>query len=401
MRLDRARAMELGLTLPQAAAQTRLTEQIQAVADRRSPRAVTGELGRALRSIVGIWIGYMALNTLRSVVLGMPNFVGLLERRIVATMVGILLTLIVYHALRIVRDASLEWKAAVAAVVCLPVAIAFAATNYAIFYVISPLHSVLDEMHEEHVKTAHDMAMNMIGDGIFSWYFLFAAWAAFYVATSYAAQLRAADRRSATLAREAQEAQLRALRYQINPHFLFNTLNSLSSLILREKTEVAERMIINLSRFFRASLSADPASDLTLEEEIALQRLYLDIEQVRFPDRLKVAIAVDEAARDARVPALILQPIMENAIKYGVARSREPVTVALSAHADAGRLTLTVSDDAGGGAAAGTVDGEGVGLRNVCDRLAARWGEAASCHYGPADGHGFTVSLSMPIERHG
>ena len=89
-----------------------------------------------------------------------------------------------------------------------------------------------------------------------------------------------------SLAREAQEAQLRALRYQINPHFLFNTLNSLSSLILSQKTDVAERMLMNLSTFFRATLSADPTADVPLEEEIKLQRLYLDIEQIRFPDRL-------------------------------------------------------------------------------------------------------------------
>ena len=111
---------------------------------------------------------------------------------------------------------------------------------------------------------------------------------------SYARQLRAADRHAATLAREAQEAQLRALRYQINPHFLFNTLNSLSSLILSQKTDVAERMLMNLSTFFRATLSADPTADVPLEEEIKLQRLYLDIEQIRFPE------AADGRGRRAR-----------------------------------------------------------------------------------------------------
>ena len=132
-------------------------------------------------------------------------------------------------------------------------------------------------------------------EGSLSWYFIFAAWAAFYVAMSYAKQLRVADRHAAMLAREAQEAQLRALRYQINPHFLFNTLNSLSSLILSQKTDVAERMLMNLSTFFRATLSADPTADVPLEEEIKLQRLYLDIEQIRFPDRLAVEIDVPDS----------------------------------------------------------------------------------------------------------
>ena len=125
------------------------------------------------------------------------------------------------------------------------------------------------------------------------------------------------------LAREAQEAQLRALRYQINPHFLFNTLNSLSSLILSKQTDTAERMLMNLSTFFRATLSADPTADVSLDEEIKLQRLYLDIEQIRFPDRLSVEVDVPDALLAARVPVLILQPIVENAVKYGVAKSKQ------------------------------------------------------------------------------
>ena len=181
--------------------------------------------------------------------------------------------------------------------------------------------------------------------GSLSWYFLFAAWAAFYVAMSYAEQLRAADRRAAMLAREAQEAQLRALRYQINPHFLFNTLNSLSSLILSQRTDVAERMLMNLSTFFRATLSADPTADVQLEEEIKLQRLYLDIEQIRFPDRLTVEIDVPGGAARARVPVLILQPIVENAVKYGVANRASRSRSASRAYEEAGRLHIKVKDD--------------------------------------------------------
>ena len=151
----------------------------------------------------------------------------------------------------------------------------------------------------------------------------------------------------------------RALRYQINPHFLFNTLNSLSSLILSQQTDVAERMLMNLSTFFRATLSADPTADVSLEEEIKLQRLYLDIEQIRFPDRLTVEVDVPDALQSARVPMLILQPIVENAVKYGVAKSRKPVTVRIqrlrggrpAAHQgqDDGELRRPTSDDGGTG----------------------------------------------------
>jgi LytS/YehU family sensor histidine kinase len=224
------------------------------------------------------------------------------------------------------------------------------------------------------------------------------------VATSYAKQLRAADHRAAAFAREAQEAQLRALRYQINPHFLFNTLNSLSSLILGQKTDVAERMIMNLSTFFRTTLSADPTADVSLEEEIKLQRLYLDIEQIRFPERLRVEVDVPDDLKGLRVPILILQPVVENAIKYGVARSRRTVTVRIQAYEEAAKLHLKVKDDGdapppdGGG---GECDGTGVGLRNVCDRLVARYGTQAGCFHGADPAGGYTVHVILPAVRHG
>ena len=355
----------------------------------------------ALQSITAFWLAYFVLITLRSVVLQMDDFWGLFGKRCIAGVVGIALTCIVYLALRVGRTASLNRKAILAAIVCLPVSTAFAGFNFAIFYVIAPLDSTLQEMAPEfNHKSPGEIALQMVGDGLFSWYFLFAAWAAFYVAWSYAGQLRAADQRAALLARDAQEAQLRALRYQINPHFLFNTLNSLSSLILRERTDVAEQMILNLSRFFRASLSTDPTSDLPLAEEIDLQRLYLDIERVRFPDRLRVEIDVDEDVAAARVPAMILQPVLENAIKYGVARSREPVTVRVEARRQGDRLRLLVSDDGSGGDPGAPGQGSGVGLRNVCDRLSARYGGAAQCRWGPTPPNGFAVELTLPITGH-
>jgi LytS/YehU family sensor histidine kinase len=246
-----------------------------------------------------------------------------------------------------------------------------------------------------------ELLVKAVAESALSWYFLFAAWAAFYVAMSYAKELRAADQRASLFAREAQEAQLRALRYQINPHFLFNTLNSLSSLILSQKTDVAERMLMNLSTFFRATLSADPTADISLEEEIRLQRLYLDIEQIRFPDRLAVVIDVPDNLLSARVPVLILQPIVENAVKYGVARSRGPVTLRIAAHEEAGRLHIKVKDDGEGAAVDPEGGGTGVGLRNVCERLDTRYGQRAGCLNGPDPDGGYTVHIYLPVIRHG
>ena len=143
----------------------------------------------------------------------------------------------------------------------------------------------------------------------------------------------------------AQAAQVRALRYQVNPHFLFNTLNSLSSLVMTGRTDRAETMLLALSTFFRTSLSLDPGADVTLAEEIDLQRLYLDIEKARFPDRLHVEIDVPEELEQARLPALLLQPIVENAIKYGVSKSRKAVVIRIEArHLDDGRMVLEISN---------------------------------------------------------
>jgi LytS/YehU family sensor histidine kinase len=243
------------------------------------------------------------------------------------------------------------------------------------------------------------MAVKSVIESSLSWYFLFAAWAAFYVAMSFARELRLADQRAAVFAREAQEAQLRALRYQINPHFLFNTLNSLSSLVLSKRTETAEQMLLNLSTFFRATLSADPTADVSLEEEIKLQQLYLDIEQIRFPDRLTVEIDVPRELLDARVPVLILQPVVENAVKYGVARSRGAVTIRLTANEEAGRLHIKVKDNGESADHDEDGGGTGVGLKNVRERLIARFGDRAGCLHGPDPDGGYTVHLYMPVAR--
>jgi len=364
------------------------------------------DLGIAVRSILGFWLLYIGLITLRAVVLMMPDFWDLMARRAVAATFGAFLTFLVYLAMRRTAASTLRVKAAAAALLCLPASLAFASANYTLFYILRPI----DETKVDPTYQGMDpveMAFRSVVEASLSWYFLFAAWAALYVAMSYATQLRAADRRAAMLERQAQDAQLRALRYQINPHFLFNTLNSLSSLVLTERTDTAERMIMNLSTFFRTTLSADPTADVSLEEEIKLQRLYLDIEQIRFPDRLRVVVDVPEPLLTVRVPVLLLQPVIENAVKYGVARSRAAVTIRISAYEEAGRLHIKVKDDGEvpaeppdeGDAGAGT--STGVGMRNVCDRLVARYGVQAGCFHGPDPEGGYSVHVVLPIHRHG
>jgi LytS/YehU family sensor histidine kinase len=158
-------------------------------------------------------------------------------------------------------------------------------------------------------------------------------------------------------------------------------------------------MIVNLSTFFRSSLAIDPTDDISLSDEIRFQLLYLDIEKVRFPNRLHVRTDIPDDLASARVPPLILQPLVENAIKHGVARSARPVIVSISAREEDGQLALVVENDSGGGATdVATTDGTGVGITNVCERLAARFGGGADCEHGALPGGGYRVTIRMPLE---
>jgi large-conductance mechanosensitive channel len=354
----------------------------------------------AIRSIVGFWLFYFVINTVRMAVVAAPGQLGMLERRTVVSITGMLLTGLLYLLLRQLEGKPTRPMVTIAFLASLPVSFAYSFVNYAAFYLVHPMESDLKEL-EKMAPEKHVMWHDIV-DGALNWYFFIVAWAILYIALSYANKVRLAERNAAASRAEAQTAQLRALRYQVNPHFLFNTLNSLSTLVMRQNGDEAERMIINLSNFFRTSLTTDPTEDVPLSDEIRMQRLYLDIEQVRFPERLQVVVDVPPELENAAVPGLILQPVIENAIKYGVARSTRPVTVTIRARAIQGRLLLTVTDDgvADGGPAIEKTQGHGVGLRNVCDRLAARFGSEATCHYGARPMGGFGVDLAMPLRMH-
>ena len=207
----------------------------------------------------------------------------------------------------------------------------------------------------------------------------------------------AAERREGAYRRAAKAAELRSLRYQVNPHFLFNTLNSLSALVLTGKTQAAERMIQTISTFYRRSLADDPTADVPLREEFALQKLYLDIEAVRFPQRLRAVYDLPAELEEARVPGMILQPLVENSVKHAVAPTSGRVTITLAAREEGGRLVITVADDGRDKDASAKVPaGHGIGLANVRDRLEARFGAHASIDAvtGP---DGYATQLHLPL----
>lgn len=383
----------------------------------------------AVKSILGFWLVYAATVVIRAFLGTDPGTVIYNKAPLIVG--GIVLTFAIYLVIKLVAlRAGIRRKAITAAVASLLAAVAqasmivgldryFRPSQEEFRHVAREGYVIIEKGYQIRIeRTAQDplvmtlprmseMGQNKrirwIADGSVTWFFFFAAWSAFYLASLAQAQALGAQRRAAEAEAAARSAQVRALRYQVNPHFLFNTLNSLSSLIMTGKAAKAEEMLLKLSTFFRTSLSLDPSADVTLAEEIALQRLYLDIEKVRFPRRLQVEIDIPSELETARLPALVLQPVVENAIKHGVSPVRDKVTLRIVAQeAGPGRFTITIENSAATPRRSDeddAPDGTGVGIANVCDRLAARFGEAADCRFGPTAQGGYRVVLTLPLDR--
>jgi hypothetical protein len=243
-----------------------------------------------------------------------------------------------------------------------------------------------------HPELFLDRAELVLTFSFFLW--IFVAWAALYTILCNAQEMREQERRIAAATNAANAAQLRALQLQIHPHFLFNTLNALSGLIGLARTADAERTILNLSAFLRHTLSTPPDRLVPLRTELDAQRLYLDIEGIRFADRLGVVLAVDDECAEALTPALILQPLVENAVKHALSHSEGRVTVTIGARRERDTLSLWVRDEREC-ASAETVAGLGIGLANVRERLAVLFGARATLTTR-ADAHGWTSTISLP-----
>jgi sensor histidine kinase YesM len=219
--------------------------------------------------------------------------------------------------------------------------------------------------------------------------------ALFHLVNSRRHELRQAKELAQALS-TAQHAQLAALRYQLNPHFLFNTLNAISAMIVTKRNEEAELMTDKLSSFLRASLASDPTELVPLDQELTLMEDYLEIESIRFGERLHVEIDCATDACSAPIPSFLLQPLVENAIKYGVAPSRQAVVIKVTGRKQGDELVVTVEDD-GRAAANAVAGGTGVGLDNVRRRLSALYGKKASLAAGPRS-PGFAATIRLPLD---
>lgn len=415
---------------------------------RRKALCVTSESSRSLNlarlpvrtvlySILGLWLCYFILITLRGSLVGLDFQFDLVWRRIAVTLAAAAVTFVLWLVLRLFDNRSLALQIGAALVLAVPASLLIAQTNIYTFASVRDRYET-KIAEDRGITLRRDEAGNMILEGptpgspdmagplgsatspgtaqvvlptentsdrwlqvvemALDRYFMLLAWAALYFALLAGVRAREAERQGERFRSAAKAAELRSLRYQVNPHFLHNTLNSLSALVMTGKADRAEEMIQALSRFYRHSLSDDSTGDVSLEDEIDLQEHYLEIESVRFPQRLKVRVDLPDDLATLKVPGMILQPLVENSVKYAVSASTAPVTISIVAREEYGRLVLEVSDD-GPGLPTDHSGGFGIGLANVRDRLEARFGGEASVSSGPKQ-RGYSTELRLPMVKH-
>lgn len=232
------------------------------------------------------------------------------------------------------------------------------------------------------------------------------SWTGLYYAINFFLQVEEQNDQLMRLEAQATSAQLAMLRYQLNPHFLFNTLNSISTLVLLKQTEPANAMLSRLSSFLRYTLVNEPTARVTVAQEIETLKLYLDIERMRFEERLRTEFRIDDAVRNGLMPSLLLQPLVENAIKYAVSPMEYGAEITVEAQLVGPMLRVTVSDT-GPGLSPGTdpssvfgvsSDSTGIGLANIRDRLVQAYGENQRFDISNRPEGGFQVVIELPFE---
>ena len=233
-------------------------------------------------------------------------------------------------------------------------------------------------------------------DGVLYHALVLLTWSLFYLGARHYRALLAERERSLHAESLAREARLLALRYQIGPHFLFNALNAISTLVVTDRKADATATIARLADLLRVSLDAPERGTITLASELEIVRAYVAIEHVRFADKLQVVIDADETTLEVRVPAMILQPLVENAVRHAVAARDEPTTVTVSALRALDHLVLIVSDDGTGN---GDSRGFGVGLANTRARLDDLYPGNHKFVAGPASHGGYRAEISIPLSR--
>ncbi|AMO72708.1 sensor histidine kinase [Sphingorhabdus sp. M41] len=333
----------------------------------------------AIKSIFGVWVAYFLFATSRFFYVTQNHPDALFVQRILMTSICITFTWLLYRLLIAVRR---HGMAAEIFMLTLPTIIL---ANYI---------AILDQIVFDHDALLFDFSYLLdpvelasfdwayVLDEAFTRYFILASWGALYLALSHSQNAQRMMAHSRQLERVNRESELRALRYQLNPHFVFNALNSVSSLIIDQKNEQAEKLVDDLADYMRAVLTGGAQDMIAVEQEIAQQVRYLEIERMRFPERLHYIVNIDPATNGWSIPALIIQPLIENAVKFGVSETDQPFNIVISTQIEGDRLRISVANNGRVKLPAGQVNdrtvGTGTGLTNIQNRLRALYGQNAS-----------------------
>src|SRR3954447_26744201 len=329
------------------------------------------------------WPGYFFLRTLS----GFANNLGwmLLVHTLLLTATGYSLTLLIASLYRRLIKIAPIWTLvfSLAAVVIASVAFSFIET-WSVATFLKP------DFRPEGFAYLGALPLN---------FSLLAAWTALYYGINYFLLLEDEIRQREMLEGQASTAQLAMLRYQLNPHFLFNTLNSISTLVLLKQTERANAMLARLSSFLRYTLANEPTAKVTLAQEVETLKLYLEIEKMRFEERLRPHFRIEPETIGARLPSLLLQPLIENAIKYAVTPSENGADIWITAKREAHAVRIEVADNGNGeGVEFAGSPSTGAGLANIRDRLSQAYGAAHRFETRKNDKGGFSVIIEIPHE---
>jgi signal transduction histidine kinase len=329
------------------------------------------------------WSGYFFLRTISGFAAGIGWM--LLVHTLLLTATGYSLTLLMASLYRRVIKMRPLWT-----VVLSLAAVIVASGAFSIIETWSVATFLKPDMRPQGIAYLTALSLDFI---------LLAAWTALYYGINYFLLLEEQIDQRERLESQASSAQLAMLRYQHNPHFLFNTLNSISTLVLLKQTERANAMLARLSSFLRYTLVNEPTAKVTLAQEVETLKLYLEIEKMRFEDRLRPHFKIESETIGARLPSLLLQPLIENAIKYAVTPSENGADIWLTAVREGQAVRIEVADNGNGdGADVAASPSTGVGLANIRDRLSQAYGAAHRFETRKNDKGGFSVILEIPYE---
>ncbi|WP_307117961.1 sensor histidine kinase [Sphingomonas kyeonggiensis] len=331
----------------------------------------------------GGWTGYLLLRTVSVVSNSQPIQSAIAG--IVETIIGYCLTLLLSALYRTYRKLP-----RVPSILLTLATLGIATTIYA----------MLDAFTYSFVRGTPGITLSLVTGTVFINFTVLAGWSALYFAVNFYLVVEDQIDQMQALEMQASQAQLAMLRYQLNPHFLFNTLNSISTLVLLKQTERANIMLSRLSSFLRYTLANEPTAHVTLQQEAETLKLYLEIEKMRFDERLRTHFEIDERVTKARLPSLLLQPLVENAIKYAVTPQEEGADITVSARLAGERVQIAVSDTG-----PGLIEvkqrptlSTGVGLANIKERLAQAYGPDHRFETRSDPGKGFSVEIEIPFQ---